>query len=55
VRLVAALNALVADPGPANFATARELYETLERVLLSHLGYEEEEIGDALGYFNVLE
>jgi hemerythrin-like domain-containing protein len=54
VRLVSALNALVTDPGPANFATARELYEALERVLLSHLGYEEEEIGDALGYFNVL-
>jgi hemerythrin-like domain-containing protein len=54
MRLVAALNALVADPGPENFAVARELYETMERVLLSHLGYEEDEIGDALGYFNLL-
>lgn len=54
VRLVAALNALVTDPGAAKFAAARELYEALERVLLSHLGYEEEEIGDALGYYNLL-
>lgn len=54
VRLVGALNALAAAPGPENFATARELYEALERVLLSHLGYEEEEIGDALGYFGLL-
>lgn len=54
MRLVTALNALVAEPGPDNFAAARELYEALERVLLSHLGYEEDEIGDALGYFELV-
>ncbi|HEV7276851.1 MAG TPA: hemerythrin domain-containing protein [Devosiaceae bacterium] len=54
VRLVGALNALAAEPGPAKFAAAREVYEALERVLLSHLGYEEDEIGDALGYYNLL-
>jgi hemerythrin-like domain-containing protein len=54
VRLVGALGELAKSPGPETMATARELYEALERVLLSHLGYEEEEIGDALGYFRVM-
>lgn len=48
-----ALNALAADPIDANFAAAREVFDALERVLLSHLGYEEEQIGDALGYYAV--
>jgi hemerythrin-like domain-containing protein len=54
VRLVAALNRLVEAPGPETFAECRTVYEALERVLLSHLGYEEEEIGDALGYYGVM-
>lgn len=53
LKLVDALNALAREPNAANFAQAREVNDTLERVLLSHLGYEEEEIGDALGYFQV--
>jgi len=53
VRLVGALVDLARSPGPDTMASARELYDALERVLLSHLGYEEEEIGDALGYYNV--
>jgi hypothetical protein len=32
----------------------RTIYEALERVLLSHLGYEEDQIGDALGYYGVM-
>lgn len=54
VRLVAALNTLVQEPYPARFAEARVLNEALARVLLSHLGYEEDEIGDALGYFGIM-
>ncbi|KKB10719.1 hypothetical protein VE25_16475 [Devosia geojensis] len=54
VRLVGALTELAREPSEANFAAARQLYETLERVLLSHLGYEEDAIGDALGYFQVV-
>ena len=54
VRLVDALNALAREPGPDNFADARTVYEALERVLLSHLGYEEEAMGDALGYFDIM-
>ena len=53
VRLVDASNLLVRDPAPENFAAARELYESFERVLLSHLGYEEKEIGDAIGFYDV--
>jgi len=53
VREIAALNTLVAAPTAKNFADARTVYEALERVLASHLGYEEEQIGDALGYFDI--
>ncbi len=53
LKLVDALNAMAKDPSAENFHTAREVNDALERVLLSHLGYEEEEIGDALGYFQI--
>ncbi len=53
VRLIDALGELARDPGPDNFAITLELYRALERVLLSHLGYEEEAIGDALGAFGI--
>ncbi|WP_196259595.1 hemerythrin domain-containing protein [Pelagibacterium limicola] len=52
-KLVEALNRLARESSAENFARAREVNEALERVLLSHLGYEEEEIGDALGYFRI--
>lgn len=53
LRLIAALNALLEAPSPETFGDARTVYEALEKVLLSHLGYEEEEIGDALGFYGV--
>ncbi|HZY67709.1 MAG TPA: hemerythrin domain-containing protein [Devosia sp.] len=53
LRQIDTLNALATDPGEATFADARTVYDALERVLLSHLGYEEEQIGDALGYYDV--
>ncbi|MDP3494944.1 MAG: hemerythrin domain-containing protein [Hyphomonadaceae bacterium] len=52
-RLVDALNALAAEPTEARFEDAKTVYHALERVLLSHLGYEEEAMGDALGYFGI--
>jgi hemerythrin-like domain-containing protein len=52
-RLMDALVALTETPTSENFATAREVYEALARVLLSHLGYEEDAMGDALGYFEI--
>lgn len=53
IAQIEALNALAAAPSAQSFAAAREVYEALERVLASHLGYEEEQIGDALGYYGV--
>jgi len=53
VRLVNALNVLADDPNEANYLAACTVYHALERVLLSHLGYEEDAMGDALGYFEI--
>lgn len=53
VRLIEALGELAAEPGEERFEKTAELYRALERVLLSHLGYEEDAIGDALGYFGI--
>ena len=53
-RLVAALQALAAEPDETHFSEALALYHALERVLLSHLGWEEEAMGDALGYFEIM-
>ena len=52
-RLVDALIALAQVPGRERFDDAVELFRALERVLLSHLGYEEDAIGDAMGYFDI--
>jgi hypothetical protein len=54
VRLVTALGDLATEPGQERFDDTVEIYKALERVLLSHLGYEEEAIGDALGYFGIV-
>ena len=53
LRLVDALNALATEPTPEHFEDAKTVYRTLERILLSHLGYEEDAMGDALGYFGI--
>lgn len=53
-RLVDALQALAAEPTDTRFAATLEFYHVLERVLLSHLGWEEEAMGDALGYFEIM-
>jgi hypothetical protein len=53
-RQIETLNLLVTEPSAEHFAEAVEVYEALERVLASHLGYEEEQIGDALGYYGLI-
>ena len=53
VRLIDALGALASEPATARFDDTVAIYRALERVLLSHLGYEEDAIGDALGYFRI--
>ncbi|MEO6015248.1 MAG: hemerythrin domain-containing protein [Devosia sp.] len=52
-RQIDTLNALATAPSRAKFDDALAVYEALERVLVSHLGYEEDQIGDALGYFDI--
>jgi hypothetical protein len=53
VRLVGELQELVTNPSAERFTSAREVYEALEKLLLSHFGYEETEIGDALGVYEI--
>jgi len=53
-RQIEALNVLAREPNAAHFADAKVVFEALERVLLSHLGYEEDQIGDALGYYGLM-
>ncbi|UYN99600.1 MAG: hemerythrin domain-containing protein [Devosia sp.] len=53
-RLIDTLIKLADAPGRENFDDAVEVYRALEKVLLSHLHYEEEAIGDALGYFDIM-
>jgi hypothetical protein len=45
--------ALIEDPGPDNFASVKETFDTLEKVVKSHFGYEQTELEEALGYMNV--
>ena len=52
-REIDALNRMVTLPSPEHFGEAVEVFEALESVLSSHLGYEEEQIGDALGYYGL--
>ena len=52
-RQIDTLNALAREPNAVHFADARTVFEALERVLASHLGYEEDQIGDALGYYGL--
>lgn len=54
LRLIERLEALAGSRSREDFDAAVLVYDALERVLLSHLGYEEEEIGDAIGFFGVI-
>ncbi|MCP8885023.1 hemerythrin domain-containing protein [Devosia sp. XJ19-1] len=53
-KLIDALVALADAPGADNFETAVTVFRALEKVLLSHLHYEEDAIGDALGYYEIM-
>ncbi len=52
-KLIERIVALFDDTSKESFDAVVEVYDTLERVLLSHFGYEEDQIGDALGYYNI--
>jgi hemerythrin-like domain-containing protein len=53
-RLIDALIKLADEPGQSHFDDAVTVYRALEKVLLSHLHYEEDAIGDALGVFEIM-
>lgn len=53
-KLIDALIRLADAPGSEHFEDAVSVFRALEKVLLSHLGYEEDAIGDALGYFDIM-
>ena len=53
VRLIGAINTLAQTNAPTDFANARILYETLEKLLSSHFKYEENSIGPALDHFGI--
>ena len=41
------------DAAPVRFAARRQTFETLDRVVHSHFGYEENELRDAIGVTSV--
>jgi Hemerythrin HHE cation binding domain len=53
VALYQAATALIREPGPQNGQALREIFEKLEGFVISHFGYEQEELEEALGYYNI--
>lgn len=53
VRLQEATRRFAQDPGAASLASLRQVYEALERVVISHFGYEERELEEALGFYGI--
>ncbi len=50
-RLHAAADQLVQTPVDAHFAQAHDIFAALQRAVVSHFGYEETELAEALGVF----
>jgi iron-sulfur cluster repair protein YtfE (RIC family) len=53
VRLQEATRRFAREPGPVALASLREVYDALERVVISHFGYEERELEEALGFYGI--
>jgi hypothetical protein len=53
VRLQEATRAFAKEPGAEALASLRRVYEALERVVISHFGYEERELEEALGFYGI--
>lgn len=53
IQLSQAAANLSTTPTASQYAIVVEIYEIFERLLLSHFGYEEEEIGPALSFYNI--
>ncbi|AUH34093.1 hemerythrin domain-containing protein [Paracoccus tegillarcae] len=52
--LAEAAEMLAREPGPSSFAAVEAAYAPLHRSIRSHFGYEETQIGDALGALGLL-
>lgn len=52
-QLEAAARQLVDRPGDEGFARVQEYFSRIEIAVRSHFGYEQEELADALGYWNI--
>lgn len=52
-RLEQAAAAFTAEPDTARLAALREVFNALERVVISHFGYEERELEEALGFYAI--
>lgn len=53
VKLAEGATAVLDAPSRENFVALRDTFETLERVVRSHFGYEETELEEAIGVTNV--
>jgi iron-sulfur cluster repair protein YtfE (RIC family) len=53
VRMEEAAVDVMNAPGPQTFAVLREAFETLEAFVKSHFGYEEQELEEALGFYEI--
>jgi hypothetical protein len=53
VRLEAAARALIADPGAKTARELRTEFARLEGFVISHFGYEQTELEEALGFHNI--
>ena len=53
VRLETAARELVNTPGSASAGTLRDAFRRLETFVISHFGYEQTELEEALGYYGV--
>lgn len=53
VRLQDATRQFAQEPRAEKLAVLREVYDALERVVISHFGYEERELEEALGFYGI--
>ncbi|MEO3385230.1 hemerythrin domain-containing protein [Mesorhizobium sp. CAU 1741] len=52
-KMEVAAGAAIEAPGPQTFADLREAFERLEKFVISHFGYEQEELEEALGFYEI--
>lgn len=53
-RIQGALGSLASDPAREDILALRDTYDILERVVVSHFRYEEQELAEAIGFYDAL-